>query len=61
MIRKHPFPVRVAASRLFEEKFVAALAALDTPAGGPPIKMKGTVLREQRRHDRWMTRSRWVV
>ena len=48
MIRKHPFPVRIAASRLFEEKFVAALAAIDTPAGGPPIKMKGTVLREQR-------------
>jgi hypothetical protein len=61
MIRKHPFPVRIAASRLFEEKFTAALAAIDTPAGGPPIKMKGTVLREQRGHDRWMTRSRWVV
>ena len=60
-IRKHPFPIRIAASRLFEDRMVAALAAIDTPAGGPPIKMKGTVLREQRQHDRWMTKSRWVV
>jgi hypothetical protein len=61
VIRKHPFPIRIATSRLFEEKFATALAAIDTPAGGPPIKMKGTVLREQRQHDRWMTKSRWVV
>ncbi len=60
-IRKHPFPVRNSASLLFEERFAAALQAIDTPAGGPPIKMKGTVLREQREHDRWMTKSRWVV
>lgn len=61
VIRKHPFPIRIAASRMFEEKFAAALRAIDTAPGGPPIKMKGTVLREQRAHDRWMTRSRWVV
>jgi hypothetical protein len=60
-IRKHPFAIRNAASLLFEARFAAALQAIDTPAGGPPIKMKGTVLREQRAHDRWMTRSRWVV
>jgi hypothetical protein len=61
VIRRHPFPVRIAASRLFEEKFAAALAAIDTPSGGAPIKMKGTVLREQREHDRWMTKGRWVI
>ncbi|MGH6891005.1 MAG: hypothetical protein ACREEP_01985, partial [Dongiaceae bacterium] len=61
MMRKHPFPIRISASRLFEEKFAAALAAIDTPASGEAIKVKGTVLREQRQHDRWMTRSRWVV
>lgn len=60
-MRKHPFPIRNAASRLFEDRLVAALAALDTPASGPPIKVKGTVLREQRQHDRWMTKGRWVV
>ncbi|HET6619217.1 MAG TPA: hypothetical protein VFG64_04710 [Dongiaceae bacterium] len=61
VMRKHPFPIRIAASRLFEDKLAAALAAIDTPAGGMPIKVKGTVLREQRAHDRLMTRSRWVV
>ena len=53
--------MRIAASLLFEERFAAALVAIDTPAGGPAIKMKGTVLREQRQHDRWMTKGRWVV
>jgi len=60
-MHRHPFAIRLAASRLFEKRFAAALTAIDTPAGGPPIKMKGTVLREQRQHDRWMTKSRWVV
>lgn len=60
-IRKHPFPIRIAASRLFADRLVVALAAIDTPASRSPIKVKGTVLREQRGHDRWMTKSRWVV
>ncbi|HEY3146124.1 MAG TPA: hypothetical protein VGJ75_07225 [Dongiaceae bacterium] len=60
-IRRHPFPIRISASRLFEERLAAALTAIDTPAAGAPIKVKGTVLREQRRHDRWMTKGRWVV
>ncbi len=61
MMRNHPFPIRISAARLFEEKFAAALAAIDTPAAGETIKVKGTVLREQRQHDRWMTRGRWVI
>jgi hypothetical protein len=60
-IRKHPFPIRNAASRLFEDRFTAALAAIDTAPSGPAIKIKGTVLRDQRKHDRWMTKGRWVV
>lgn len=60
-IRKHPFPIRNAASRLFEDRIAASLAAIDTPASDPPIKVKGTVLREQREHDRWMTKGRWVI
>lgn len=60
-MRKHPFPIRNQASLLFEERFAAALRAIDVPSGGAKIKMKGTVLRAQRRHDRWMTKSRWVV
>lgn len=61
MVRKHPFPIRIAAGRLFEERFVAALATIDTPPTDETIKVKGTVLREQREHDRWMTKGRWVV
>ncbi len=61
MMRKHPFPIRIAASHLYEERFAAALAAIDTPATDETIKVRGTVLREQRGHDRWMTRSRWVI
>lgn len=61
MMRKHPFPVRISASRLFEENIAAALVAIDTPASSKTIKVKGTVLREQRQHDRWMTKSRWVI
>jgi hypothetical protein len=57
----HPFPIRVAAAKLFEARLGAALAAIDTPGPGGTFKVKGTVLREQRRHDRWMTKSRWVV
>ena len=61
-IRKHPFPVRNAASLLFEATVRRRPRPPSTrrPAR-PPIKMKGTVLREQRQHDRWMTKSRWVV
>lgn len=61
VVREHPFQVRISAGRLFEERIAAALAAIDTPASGELIKVKGKVLKEQRRHDRWMTRGRWVI
>jgi hypothetical protein len=61
VIREHPFQIRVSAGRMFEEKFAAALASIDTPASGELIKVKGKVLRDQRQRDRWMTKSRWVI
>lgn len=60
-IKEHPFPIRLDADKLFQRKFVAALARIDTPDSRERVKIKGTVLREQRQHDRWMTKSRWVV
>jgi len=61
IIEEHPFPIRLAADRLFQTKFAAALAAIDTPDSGVRVRLKSSVLKEQRKRDRWMTRSRWVV
>jgi hypothetical protein len=61
IIKRHPFPVRLAADKLFQAKFGAALARIDTPESRERVKVKGTVLKEQRRRDRWMTKGRWVV
>lgn len=61
IIKAHPFPIRLAADQLFRAKFGAALAAIDTPDSATRTRIKSTVLKEQRRRDRWMTRGRWVV
>jgi hypothetical protein len=61
IIKEHPFPIRLAADKLFQAKFAAALAQIDTPRSSERVAIKSTVLKEQRRHDRWMTKSRWVV
>ena len=60
-IRKHPVPDPHRRQPPVRGK-VRRRAGRHRHAGRrPPIKMKGTVLREQREHDRWMTKSRWVV
>lgn len=61
ILKQHPFPIRIKADKLFQAKFAAALARIDSPAGGNPVRIKSSVLEEQRRRDRWMTKSRWVV
>lgn len=61
IIKEHPFPIRLVADKLFQTKFAAALARIDTPDGGERVPVKSSVLREQRRHDRWMTKGRWVI
>lgn len=61
VLRNHPFPVRLAAQKLFEERLAAALRKIDTPNNGERMKVKGNVIRAQRRHDRWMTKERWVI
>jgi hypothetical protein len=60
-LREHPFPIRLAADALFQRKFAAALVAIDTPANGERVPIKSSVLKEQRKRDRWMTKGRWVI
>lgn len=61
IMRDHPFPIRLAADKLFQTKFAAALARIDTPERSERVPVKSSVLKEQRRHDRWMTKGRWVI
>jgi hypothetical protein len=61
IVREHPFPIRLAADKLFEAKFAAALARIDAPDSGEYVPINGRVFERQRRRDRWMTKSRWVV
>ncbi|WP_162917062.1 hypothetical protein [Dongia deserti] len=61
ILEKHPFAVRIKADRLFQEKFAAALRRIDTPDSAERVPIKSSVLKEQRRHDRWMTKGRWVI
>lgn len=56
----HPDPARVESGRVWERNFVAALAAIDAPAGAP-VPINDGILSRQRRRDLWMTRSRWVI
>jgi len=61
IIDKHPFPIRLAADKLFQTKFAAALARIDTPPSSERVPIKSSVLKEQRKRDRWMTKGRWVI
>jgi hypothetical protein len=56
----HPFPVRLEAARLFDAALLDAFAALDTPEGGPAVRIDDRDLSPQRRHDRFLLRARWV-
>ncbi|TCJ19775.1 hypothetical protein EZJ19_01210 [Parasulfuritortus cantonensis] len=57
---RHPDPARLESARLWERNFAAALAAIDS-APGPSVTVGDARLRKQRRRDRLMLRSRWVV
>jgi hypothetical protein len=59
-VRAHPFPARLESDRLSFTKLVDAFAAIDTPRGGPDVVVDDAELVAQRRHDRWMTRPRWM-
>lgn len=56
----HPFPIRVQASRLFDERYEQALMAIDTPEGGKPVEIDDEQLVLQRRRDRWVIKTRWT-
>lgn len=59
-VLSHPDPSRIKSSRLWECNFTEALAAIDTPRGNA-MKIIDNALIRQRKRDRWMTRSRWVI
>ena len=59
-VTAHPFPARVESDSLSFTGLVDAFAAIDTPRGGPDIAIDDEELVRQRRHDRWMTRPRWM-
>ncbi|MEN9725864.1 MAG: hypothetical protein RL434_230 [Pseudomonadota bacterium] len=56
----HPNATRLRSSALAEELLVAALQAIDSPAGGV-LSIKDELLARQRRVDRFLSRSRWVA
>ena len=56
----HPVPLRLEAARWFDAALIDALAALDTPEGGPPVLCDDDALAQQRGHDRWLLKARWV-
>ncbi len=56
----HPVALRVEAARMFDAALLDAFAALDTPAGGPAILCDDDALAQQRTHDRWLLKARWV-
>ncbi len=58
-VKEHPYATRIQASQLWEQNFVAALRAIDSPAG-PTVKLQDEHLRKQRWRDIFLLRSRWV-
>jgi hypothetical protein len=59
-LTSHPVPLRLEAARQFDAALVEAFAALDTREGGPPVLCDEEALGQQRRHDRWLWKTRWV-
>jgi hypothetical protein len=59
-LTSHPVPLRLEAAAQFDKALVDALAALDTPAGGPAVLCDDEALAQQRGHDRWLMKARWV-
>ncbi|MEX0654536.1 MAG: hypothetical protein WD534_04770 [Phycisphaeraceae bacterium] len=55
----HPYPIRLEAARLAFDQLADAFAAIDTPAVGR-VAIDDDLLAQQRRHDRYMTLSRWT-
>ncbi|WP_324397345.1 hypothetical protein [Hydrogenophaga sp.] len=57
---EHPSPFRLESARLAEAWLVAAFHGIDSPPG-PALRVADVLLLEQRRQDRFMLRSRWVI
>ena len=57
---EHPSVSRLRSSALAEELLVAALQAIDSPAGDV-LPIQDELLARQRRADRFLLRSRWVA
>lgn len=63
-VREHPFPDRIAADRIWGERFAAALADIaQAPEGYPDghIAIDDPTLAAQRRRDFWVLKDRFVL
>lgn len=60
-LTEHPFPVRLDSDRDAYDQYHAAMAALDTPAGGKPWRLDSDLLAAQRSRDRLVAQARWTV
>lgn len=58
-VMDHPYSSRIDAGRIWEENFVEALHAIDSPSGRA-VKISDPILCKQRRLDLFVWRSRWV-
>lgn len=59
-IGEHPFPIRVQAGKLFEQRLHDAFCEIDTVEDGAPIPVDDEALTAQRGRDRFVVRSRWL-
>jgi len=56
----HPSKVRMDAYELWRKKYLAALAEVDSPAGGRAVEITGEPFATQRRRDFPIVRSHWT-
>jgi hypothetical protein len=60
-IGDHPFAIRLEADKQFLDGVGAALAAVDTPAGGVGVALDDPIFKKQRRGEFFLLRERHVV
>ncbi|MFA5663576.1 hypothetical protein [Castellaniella sp.] len=60
ILREHAVAARVQAARAVDDGLAQAFQAIDAPPG-PAVPVRDALLVQQRRHDRFMWRSRWMI
>ena len=56
----HPVALRIESARMFDVALIDAFTVLDTPTGGAPVLVDDEALGQQRIHDRWLLKARWI-